>query len=111
MEPTAAPETSDKRHFRADPGVWLQPFDNLRKGDTFHTKSRTITEADVVQFAMTTADWHPAHTDETWAENSIFGRRVAHGMLVVAYSIGLVPNDYVLALRRMKNVVFKRPVF
>ena len=32
-------------------------------------------------------------------------------MLVVCFAIGLVPNDYVMALRRIKNMVFKSPVF
>jgi acyl dehydratase len=32
-------------------------------------------------------------------------------MLLLSYSIGLVPNEYVMALRRLNKVVFKRPVF
>jgi acyl dehydratase len=93
------------------PAAWLQPFELLEEGATFVSRGRTITETDVVQFAGLTADFHPAHTDETWAERNIFGKRVAHGMLAVAYAIGLVPNDYVAALRRIKNLVFKKPVF
>src|SRR5437588_4955635 len=83
---------------------WLRPFDELEVGDQFRSRSRTITETDVVQFAGLTGDWHPAHTDATWAGNNIFGRRVAHGMLCVCYAIGLVPNEYVMALRRIKNL-------
>jgi 3-hydroxybutyryl-CoA dehydratase len=98
------------RHL-SGPEAWLRPFDELRAGDTFASRARTITEADVVQFAALTGDWHPAHSDVTWAEENIFGQRVAHGMLVVCFAIGLVPNDYVMALRRIKNMVFKNPVF
>ncbi len=101
---------SEKRHLRG-PAAWLQPFDELREGDTFTSRARTITEADVVQFAALTGDWHPAHTDVTWAEANMFEQRVAHGMLVVTFAMGLVPNDYIMALRRMRNVVFKKPVF
>lgn len=115
MEATTVTDTQAQDGERptnfSDPRLWLKPFDELVRGDTFRTKARTITESDVVQFAALTADWHPAHTDATWAEKNMFGQRVAHGMLLVSYSIGLVPNDYVLALRRLKNVVFKRPVF
>jgi acyl dehydratase len=86
-------------------------MDELRVGDMFTSRARTITEADVIGFAGLTGDFHPAHTDATWAEENIFGQRVAHGMLAVCYSIGLVPNDYIMALRRIRNIVFKRPVF
>lgn len=100
------------RHFGpGEVGVFDQPWEHVRVGDTFQTRSRTIGEADVVHFAGMTGDWHPAHSDETWARKSMFGRRVAHGMLIVAYSLGLVPNDPILALRRIKSINFKRPVF
>lgn len=97
------------RHL-SGPGAWLRPLDDLRVGDTFTSRGRTITEADVVGFAALTGDWHPAHTNVVWAADNMFGERVAHGMLVVCYAIGLVPNDYIMALRRMRNVVFKKPV-
>lgn len=107
-----ADDPNAPRHFGpGDVGVFDQPWENVRVGDTFKTRARTVTEADVVQFAALTGDWHPAHSDETWAKESIFGRRVAHGMLVISYSLGLVPNDAILALRRIKTINFKRPVF
>jgi acyl dehydratase len=87
------------------------PFDQLEVGGRFISRARTITETDVVSFAALTADWHPVHTDEVYAKKSVFGQRVAHGMLLLSYSIGLVPNEYVVALRRLRHVVFKRPVF
>jgi acyl dehydratase len=87
------------------------PFDKLEIGGRFVSRARTITETDVVNFAALTADWHPLHTNAVYAEQSMFGQRVAHGMLLLSYSIGLVPNEYVMALRRLNKVVFKRPVF
>jgi 3-hydroxybutyryl-CoA dehydratase len=76
------------------------------------TRGRTITEADVVAFAALTGDMHPQHTDAVWAAGSHFGERVAHGMLVLSYCVGLVEFDpeRVVALRRVANAVFKRPV-
>ena len=100
----------EPRHLSAHE-TWLRPLDELRVGDTFSSRSRTITEADVVGFAALTGDWHPAHTDVTWAERNMFGQRVAHGMLLVCFAIGLVPNDYIVALRRIRTLVFKKPVF
>ena len=87
------------------------PFEGLEVGGRFVSRARTVTETDVVSFAALTADWHPLHTDAVHAERSMFGRRIAHGMLVLSYAIGLVPNEYVVALRRLRNVTFKRPVF
>jgi len=88
------------------------PFERLEEGDRFATRGRTVTEADVVGFAAQTGDFHPQHVDAAWAASSPFGERIAHGMLVLSYAVGLVPfdPDRVLALRRVSDVVFKRPV-
>ena len=71
-----------------------------------------MTEADVVAFAALTGDWHPQHSDAVWAAESAFGERIAHGMLIVSLAVGLVDFDprRVVALRRIRDVVFKRPV-
>ena len=88
------------------------PFDDLVEGTRFQTRGRTVTEADVVAFAAQTADWHPQHSDAEWAAQSEFGERIAHGMLVLSYAVGLTSLDpeRVLALRRVADAVFKRPV-
>ena len=80
--------------------------------ESFTSRARTITEADVVAFAALTGDWHPQHSDAVWAEHSAFGERIAHGMLIVSFAVGLVNFDpeHVVALRRIRDVVFKRPV-
>ena len=91
---------------------WSAPFDALDVGQTFVTRARTVTEADVVGFASLTGDWHPQHSDAEWAADSAFGERIAHGLLVVSLAGGLVPFDprRVIALRRIADVVFKRAV-
>ena len=87
-------------------------FDDLSKGDSFVTRGRTVTEADVVSFACLTGDMHPQHTDAAWAAGSLFGERIAHGLLVVSFAFGLIPFDpeRVVALRAVRDAVFKRPV-
>jgi acyl dehydratase len=87
-------------------------FDSLAVGDAFVTRGRTVTEADIVSFACLTGDMHPQHTDASWAAGSMFGERIAHGMLVASIAFGLVPfdPDRVIALRRVRDAVFKRPV-
>ncbi len=87
-------------------------FDRLEQGERFRTPGRTITETDLVSFAALTGDRHPLHTDAEWAARSEFNGRIAHGMLLLSYCVGLVPLDpaYVLALRGFERVAFKRPV-
>ena len=91
---------------------WWAPFEALETGQEFTTRGRTVTEADVVAFAALTGDWHPQHADAAWAATSPFGERIAHGMLVVSLAAGLVPFDpgRVVALRRVADATFKRPV-
>ena len=81
-------------------------------GAELTTRGRTITEAAVVSFAALTGDWHPQHADAEWAAKGRFGERVAHGMLVMSYALGLMPfdPDRVVALRGLDSVSFKRPV-
>ncbi len=43
--------------------------------------TRTITDADIVAYAALTGDENPVHLDEEAAKASVFGGRVAHGML------------------------------
>ncbi len=81
-------------------------------GMSISSAGRTITEADLVGFSSLTGDWHPQHADSRWAAQSAFGERIAHGMLVLSYSVGLVGFDpeRVVALRGLDSVRFKRPV-
>jgi 3-hydroxybutyryl-CoA dehydratase len=86
--------------------------DAFSLGSRITGRARTITESDIVSFAAITGDWHPQHVDAEWAAQSRFGERIAHGMLVVSYSIGLMGFDpeRVVALRGIDSLTFKRPV-
>jgi len=64
-------------------------FNEFKVGDKFTTASRTITEADVVNFAGISGDFNPLHTDEEFGKSTRFKGRVAHGMLSVAVATGL----------------------
>jgi oxepin-CoA hydrolase/3-oxo-5,6-dehydrosuberyl-CoA semialdehyde dehydrogenase len=69
-----------------DPGVhpFRKTFEELRIGDTLHTKSREVTLDDIDHFAEFTGDRFYAHTDEEAArKNPFFDGRVAHGYLIV----------------------------
>jgi acyl dehydratase len=64
-------------------------FEDFDVGIELATPGRTITEADIVNFAALTGDTNPMHTDAEFAKTAMFGERVAHGLLGLAYSAGL----------------------
>jgi 3-hydroxybutyryl-CoA dehydratase len=49
------------------------------------TFSKTVNEADIVQFAEISGDDNPVHLDEDFAVKTIFKGRIAHGMLSAAF--------------------------
>jgi acyl dehydratase len=65
-------------------------YADLHVGMAFRSPGRTITDADLVAFAGLTGDYSELHTSDVYATNSQFGRRVAHGMLGLAYAHGLM---------------------
>ncbi len=67
-------------------GTWFSDFE---VGHAYTSCGRTVTETDVVQFAGISGDFNPLHTDATFAEQTPFGQRIAHGMLVTSISTGL----------------------
>jgi 3-hydroxybutyryl-CoA dehydratase len=89
-----------------------RPFHELTVGDRFETAGRMVREPDILQFADLTGDAHPQHVEPDWAAESRFGEQIAHGLLVLSFAIGLLPLDpgRVVALRRLGDAVFKRPV-
>ena len=63
-------------------------FEEFEIGQTMRSRGRTITEADLVQFAALTGDYNPMHTDAEYSKDAFMGARVAHGMLSLSYAIG-----------------------
>ena len=92
--------------------LFARPFRDLTEGDRFSTATRTVPEADILDFAGLTGDSHPQHVDPEWAAGSRFGEQIAHGLLVLSFAVGLLPLDpgRVVALRRVGDAVFKQPV-
>lgn len=64
-------------------------LDDYEIGEKISSPSRTITEADVVNFAGFTGDWHPLHTDVEYAAQTPFKGRIAHGMLTLNIGLAL----------------------
>jgi acyl dehydratase len=64
-------------------------FDEFSVGQRFQTPRRTITEADIVNYAGLTGDYNPVHTDEVFAAATDFGGRLAHGPMGIGIAFGL----------------------
>lgn len=64
-------------------------FEDLTVGEQFITPRRTITESDVTAFAGLSGDYNALHTDAVGAHDSIFGARIAHGVLGLSIVTGL----------------------
>ncbi len=56
-------------------------YEDIKVGDEA-SLTRTITEVHIVNYAGLTGDWNPVHADAEHAAQSMFGERIAHGMLV-----------------------------
>ncbi|WP_448591998.1 MaoC/PaaZ C-terminal domain-containing protein [Thermoflexus hugenholtzii] len=64
-------------------------FEDLEVGWKVRTPGRTVTEADIVGFAGLSGDYTPLHTDAEYARGTMFGERIAHGLLGLAIASGL----------------------
>jgi acyl dehydratase len=64
-------------------------FDDFEVGRSWVSPARTITEADIVNFAGISGDFNPIHTDDEFARRTQFGRRLFHGPGVFAIATGL----------------------
>ena len=88
-------------------------FDDFHVGQKFFTKSRTITEADVVNFTGLSWDHNQLHTDAEYAADTQFKKRIAHGLLGVIAHAGLsyqLTEDSILALLEL-TWKFKAPIY
>lgn len=80
------------------------------------SRSRTITEADIVNFAGLSGDFVELHMSEAFAAKGPFGKRIAHGALIFSISTGLSVQldqitDTVIAFYGVDKLRFTHPVF
>ena len=90
-------------------------FEQFEVGMQIVTRSRTVTEADIVNFAGLSGDFNQIHTDANYASETPFGQRVAHGLLGVATASGLTVQTgfmegTILAFREMTQWKFSHPI-
>jgi acyl dehydratase len=65
-------------------------FEEIQVGESYESPGRTITEADIVMFAGLSGDYNVIHTDAEYMKTSIFGERIAHGLLGLSIQAGLL---------------------
>lgn len=75
--------------FETDIHPFRKHFEDLAIGESLTTHRRTITEADIVNFANVSWDHFYAHTDHTSLEGTLFEKPVAHGYFVLSAAAGL----------------------
>jgi len=62
---------------------------DLKVGDTASV-SKIFTDEDVLGFSNLSLDNNPIHLDQSYAENSVFGKKIVHGMLAASLFSGLL---------------------
>jgi acyl dehydratase len=89
-------------------------YDDLEIGQEWTSGGRTITEADIVNFAGFSGDFNPIHMDHEFAKGTPFRRPIAHGfgIFCIASGLGVItPPVRTLALLRVREWKFQQPVF
>jgi oxepin-CoA hydrolase/3-oxo-5,6-dehydrosuberyl-CoA semialdehyde dehydrogenase len=88
-------------------------FEDLQIGESLLTHRRTVGEADIVAFGGISGDYFYMHFDELAAQQSPFGRRIAHGYFVLSAAAGLFVSPApgpVLANYGIDALRFVKPV-
>ncbi|HEX4276573.1 MAG TPA: MaoC/PaaZ C-terminal domain-containing protein [Bryobacteraceae bacterium] len=91
-------------------------FEDFQPGDVHESRGRTITESDIMNFAGLTGDFTELHTNAEFAASGPFGQRIAHGLLVLSMSTGLIiqmnlMTDSLIAFYGIEKLRFTKPVF
>ncbi len=88
-------------------------FEELQVGNSWISPRRTLTETDVVLFAGLTGDFDPLHMDHHFAEQTLYRKPLAHGLLGMALAAGLAiyhPRVSTSAFVAIRNWRFVAPI-
>ncbi|PPR35527.1 MAG: (R)-specific enoyl-CoA hydratase [Alphaproteobacteria bacterium MarineAlpha6_Bin3] len=86
-------------------------FNNLKINQSY-TDSVKVTNTIIKKFASASGDKNPIHLNDKFAKNSIFGTRIAHGMLIASFISSVIGNKFPGngTIYVSQNLEFKRPV-
>lgn len=91
-------------------------FEDFLIGEKFNVPSKTMTDAHFLLFASLNGDNHPIHYDDAYCKKTIFGKRVAHGLLVASMAVlgasrlSFQTEDSMVAFLE-QSTTFLKPVF
>lgn len=90
----------------------LKPFDSLHLGQTVSVR-KTITEADGALYIAATGDFGPVHVDDSYAQTTRFGQRLAPGILVAGICTSVLTAELAgtLGISIEDRFWFTGPVF
>ena len=90
----------------------LKSFDRLRLGETVSVR-KTITEADGALYIAATGDFGPVHVDDSYAQTTRFGKRLAPGILVAGICTSVLTAELAgtLGISIEDRFWFTGPVF
>lgn len=88
-----------------------RPYEDIELGETMAV-TKMISEADIVNFAGIIGDFNPVHVNPEYAKTTMFGERIAHGMLTASFISTVIGCGLpgVNALYLSQEVKFVRPV-
>jgi acyl dehydratase len=91
-------------------------FEEFQPGQVVTSTGRTVTEADIVNFAGLSGDFTQIHIDAEYSKTSLAGQRIAHGLLVLSIASGLaaqtgVLEGTVIVFREITEWKFIQPVY
>lgn len=89
-------------------------FDDVSVGQEWRSAGRTVTSADIVNFAGVSGDFNAIHVDHEFAKSTPFRQPIAHGLLVFSIASGLglfAPPMRTLAFMTIKEWNFREPVY
>lgn len=81
-------------------------FEDCQVGEQAVSEGRTITEADIVAYAALTGDWNPVHCNAQYMSEHAFGERIAHGLLILSISGGMLYRMAGYELLPRENIVY-----
>jgi acyl dehydratase len=90
-------------------------WEDFEIGRSYKSRGRTITEADIVNYAGLSGDYNEIHLNAEKAGETFFGKRIAHGLLGLSICSGLLQhlniyNDNIIAFLSL-SWNFRGPIF
>jgi acyl dehydratase len=91
-------------------------FEEFLVGEKYVSPARTVTETDIVIFAGLSGDYNPLHTDSEFCKDTIFGEKIAHGLLGLSILTGLssrlgIFDGTAIAFLGINDWKFVKPIF